>query len=47
MTKGKRDFREFYDLNKVQVTLEFNPQSRMVRGQSIFKFSLKPEEEVT
>jgi len=25
MTKGKRDFREFYDLNKVQVTLEFNP----------------------
>lgn len=44
--KGQGDLLQFYHLNKVKVTLEFDPADNKARGQTVFKFALKPEEEV-
>lgn len=45
--KGKGSLTQFYDLNKVKVTMELDPTERRgARGQSIFKFTLKSDEEI-
>ncbi len=44
--KAKRDMREFYEAVKTKVTLEIDPVEKRARGQSIFIFKVKPEEEV-
>lgn len=38
--------REFYEATKTKVTLEIDPIEKRARGQSIFIFKVKPEEEV-
>jgi ribosomal protein L19 len=46
--KGKGDLREYYDLVKGKVLLEFNllEGERRARGQATYVFKVKPEEEV-
>jgi hypothetical protein len=44
--KGRGDLREYYDICKGKVLIEFNLQERRARGQVTYVFRLKSEEEV-
>jgi len=44
--KGKGDLREYYDLVKGKVLMEFNLKERRARGQVTYVFRLKSDEEI-